>query len=75
MFMRDQIVSNLVRVRKDWECEAGLTAEADFLLFDVCQAIGLGEAETQQIIGAVPLSVIEATIADLEASREVNDEI
>ncbi len=69
MFMRNQIVSNLVKVRKDWEYEAGLTAEADFLLYDVCQAIGLSEAETQQIIGAVPLSVIEATIAELEAGN------
>lgn len=70
MFMRDQIVANLVRVRKDWECETGLTAEADFLLYDICQAIGLSGAETQQIIGAVPLSVIEQAVAELEANRE-----
>jgi hypothetical protein len=65
MFVRDRIVQNLTRVRKDWECETGMTVEADFLLYDICQAIGLDDAETQRIIGAVPLAVIEAAITDL----------
>lgn len=52
------------RVRKDWECETGMTVEADFLLYDICQAIGLDDAETQRIIGAVPLAVIEAAITN-----------
>ncbi len=64
MFTRSQIVQNLAQMRRDWEAENGLTFEAECLLFDTCQALGLSEAETQQIVGAVALDVIETTLKE-----------